>query len=192
MEGKALIRKHFKEKRKLLTREDLKEYASRVNHFFLDFYEQHREFKHIHVFIPMVDNQELDITPLFRYLWSSECVLYTSQMNYIEDQMDTVLFSPSATIMKDSKGIPFPENDGPVEADAIQLVLVPLLAFDRHGNRLGYGKGYYDKFFSKLPTHKIFKLGIAIFDPVDSLPSEDHDVALDGCLYPGGIMLFDN
>lgn len=192
METKAAIRKYFKSKRRLLTDEELLAKASHVNQLLMEFFEQHSVYKHIHVFIPMVDNQELDIRPLFHYLWSKDCVLYTSQMNYRDDQMDTVLFSSEVAILKDQKGIPFPENSGPIAPDHIQLVLVPLLAFDRAGNRLGYGKGYYDKFFSMLPNTDVFKLGVSMFDPIDSLPAEKHDIALDACVCPRGIMHFKN
>ncbi|MGY6521758.1 MAG: 5-formyltetrahydrofolate cyclo-ligase [Mongoliitalea sp.] len=190
METKADFRKYFRLQRKKLSEEMLKEYSECVFALFKDFFEKSPKIKHVHVFIPMLDNQELDINPIINYLWSLGCVVYTSQMNYINDQMDTVLFPFGSQVVKDEKGIPYPKNNGTVATDALQLVLVPLLAFDRKGNRLGYGKGYYDKFFSQISAKDFFKLGISLFPPVDQLPVEEHDIPLDACIYPKGILIF--
>ncbi|MEZ4607562.1 MAG: 5-formyltetrahydrofolate cyclo-ligase [Deinococcales bacterium] len=65
-----------------------------------------------------------------------------------------------------------------VEGEEISLALIPGLAFDKKGTRLGYGKGFYDGLLAKLPY--ILKVGItceALL--VDSLPKEPHDIAMD-------------
>jgi len=60
----------------------------------------------------------------------------------------------------------------------IGLVLVPGIAFDKEGHRLGYGFGYYDKFLKKVP--KAVKIGLCFdFQVVDKVPREEHDVAVD-------------
>lgn len=60
----------------------------------------------------------------------------------------------------------------------IDLVLVPGIAFDREGNRIGYGFGHYDRFLAKVP--KAIKIGLAFdFQIVDHIPKETHDVAVD-------------
>lgn len=190
METKADFRRHFRLQRKKLTEETLKEYSESVFVLFKDFFEKGSKAKHIHVFIPILENQELDINPIIQYLWSLDCVVYTSKMNYALNQMDTVLFPSGSEVGKDEKGIPFPKNKAVVATDALELVLVPLLAFDQKGNRLGYGKGYYDKFFAQISSKDIFKLGISLFPPVDQLPVEEHDIALDACIYPEGAIIF--
>jgi len=60
----------------------------------------------------------------------------------------------------------------------IDLILVPGIAFDKEGHRIGYGFGYYDKFLKKVP--KAFKIGLAFdFQVVDKVPREEHDVPVD-------------
>jgi len=64
----------------------------------------------------------------------------------------------------------------------ISLVLVPCLAVDRQGNRLGYGKGYYDKFFNRLVAANIFPLKVALafsFQVICDVPHSETDVPLD-------------
>jgi 5-formyltetrahydrofolate cyclo-ligase len=69
-------------------------------------------------------------------------------------------------------------------------VLIPLLAFDKKGNRVGFGKGYYDKFLVHCkPT--VLKVGLSFFDPVDEI--EDIigiDIPLDFCVTPKAIHFF--
>ncbi len=73
------------------------------------------------------------------------------------------------------------------------LVLTPLLAFDRSGNRLGYGKGHYDRALTRLRDQgRVFVCGLAFFgQEVDAVPSEAHDIPLDWVMTErGSIPLF--
>ncbi len=76
-------------------------------------------------------------------------------------------------------GIKEPNPNGlALDVDSIDVVIVPGLAFDRNNNRLGRGQGYYDRFLSGLSDHTT-TIGLAFdFQRVDSLPVEQHDVAL--------------
>ena len=70
-----------------------------------------------------------------------------------------------------------PTGDDTVDVDDIELMVVPAVAFDRKGNRLGRGKGFYDRL---LATSKATKIGVGYeFQLFDSIPSEPHDVAMD-------------
>jgi 5-formyltetrahydrofolate cyclo-ligase len=73
-------------------------------------------------------------------------------------------------------GIPEPCERMPVALDAIDLMLVPGLAFDEHGNRLGYGAGFYDRLltvFSKMTVGLVFEVQM-----VPTVPADRHDVAV--------------
>lgn len=86
----------------------------------------------------------------------------------------------SGELVSGAYGIPEPRPDlERVEPGEVDLVVVPGVAFDRHGNRLGYGGGYYDR---ALPgMGRAFKVGLGFaFQVVDDLPAEAHDVRLDG------------
>jgi 5-formyltetrahydrofolate cyclo-ligase len=64
-----------------------------------------------------------------------------------------------------------------IEPITPEIVICPLLAFDHNKNRLGYGKGYYDKY---LANHNIFKIGAAFsVQKTNSIPSEPHDIKMD-------------
>ena len=66
------------------------------------------------------------------------------------------------------------------------------LSIDSRGNRIGYGLGFYDRFFKEL-SEDVMKIGLSFNAPMsEELPHEPHDIPLDGCIHPGGITLFEN
>ena len=79
-------------------------------------------------------------------------------------------------------GIPEPVADGPVADDPTALVLMPGLAFDPQGNRMGYGGGFYDKFLNQEPDHPTVALCYE-FQLCESLPVEEYDVPVDLVLW---------
>ena len=83
---------------------------------------------------------------------------------------------------KSSCGIPEPISDEPVADDNTALVLMPGMAFDRDGHRIGYGGGYYDKFLATEPDHPTLALCYD-FQLVEKLPTEDFDIPVDAVLW---------
>ena len=79
-------------------------------------------------------------------------------------------------------GIPEPIADEPVAHDPTALVLMPGLAFDRTGNRMGYGGGFYDKFLADEPDHPTVALCYE-FQLLPSVPREEYDVPVDVVLW---------
>lgn len=80
-------------------------------------------------------------------------------------------------LKKNSFGVLEPADPHPFPAGKIELALVPGIVFDRKGYRIGYGKGYYDKF---LRNFRAIKIGLAYdFQVVDEVPKEEHDIKVD-------------
>ena len=86
-------------------------------------------------------------------------------------------------ILAKALGIPEPIADSPVAEDPHALVLMPGLAFDREGHRIGYGGGFYDRFLAKEPEHPTVALCYE-FQMVENLPVESFDVPVDLVLCP--------
>jgi 5-formyltetrahydrofolate cyclo-ligase len=87
-------------------------------------------------------------------------------------------------------GISEPIAGREIRPDELDLIIVPLLAFDRLGHRLGYGKGFYDRYLVNCRPDAI-KLGISYFDAIEELPAKtEYDLPLTACITPEKIYEF--
>ncbi|SMD41881.1 5-formyltetrahydrofolate cyclo-ligase [Aquiflexum balticum DSM 16537] len=187
---KKTIREQYLLKRRLLTTEEINAQSEIISKRLLDFLSIRPEIRHIHIFLPIKRFNEVNTFPLFERLQGSGYHLYTSEVNKLEDTLDTFEISEVKEFKLNSWGIPFPIGAVKVEPDKIQLVLIPLLAFDKKGYRIGYGKGYYDKFLSKI-ADSVWKVGLTFFPPENILPAESHDIGLNYCITPEKIHVFE-
>ena len=94
------------------------------------------------------------------------------------DEMKFIYLDDFSRVEKGYAGIPEPVDDGPVADDPTALVLMPGLAFDAQGHRIGYGGGFYDKFLANEPNHPTLALCYA-FQMVEYLETEAFDVPVD-------------
>ena len=144
----------------------------------------------IHLFMSKFD--EPNTGPIILYAWESgktivvPCVLpntfnlFHSQLNSFDD------LSPGALGVLE----PSPEKRIRITPESINLVIIPGVAFDLQGGRIGYGKGYYDRF---LEQTKAFRLALAFdFQIIDKVPTEKHDVPMNGILSESGIFEVNN
>ena len=77
-----------------------------------------------------------------------------------------------------------PDSTKEILPSEIDVVFIPLLCFDQHGNRVGYGGGYYDRFLTKT-SRSCLKIGLSFFEPVDFIEGiSKTDIALDMCVTP--------
>jgi 5-formyltetrahydrofolate cyclo-ligase len=142
----------------------------------------------IHAFIPDENRNEVNLIPLLQWILSNQKKLLVPVVE------GSVLISVELTsfnhLERNSFGVLEPVACVPSTLESkIDLVLVPLLAVDSKGNRLGYGKGYYDRFFKQLNS-QVFKLGVAFeFQVLDCVPATQNDVRLDAVVTESGVML---
>lgn len=186
---KGAIRNLYIRKRRELKREDIRRYSEQITEYLLEFLHENPHLKHIHLFLPIDRFHEVDTYPLFYKLQVQGFHLYTSAVNKEKDNLDTLDITDIREFKSDSWGIPVPVGANPGKPESIQVVLIPLLAYDLRGFRIGYGKGYYDKYLSSM-SQEVLKIGISFFPPMDELPKENHDVPLDLCVTPEGRLSF--
>ena len=98
------------------------------------------------------------------------------------DEMRFILLPDIDRVAKGYSGIPEPIDDGPVADDPTALVLMPGLAFDKDGRRIGYGGGFYDKFLAAEPTHPTVALCYE-FQIVPHIPAEEFDIPVGRVLW---------
>lgn len=128
----------------------------------------------IMVYYPDVQRHEVDLRPLFPH-WHQEgkTLLLPYITHMMQGHMQAVLFNPKEELRPNRWGIPEPLHPQPVSNQEIDAVLVPGLAADQKGTRLGYGKGFYDRFLKPLSVPIVLATYHATIK--DILPSEIHD-----------------
>ncbi|MBN3580906.1 5-formyltetrahydrofolate cyclo-ligase [Algoriphagus aestuarii] len=186
---KNLLRKEYRLKRKALSEEEVQEFSTKIFLLFKDWLSEKPSILHVHVFLPIIHQKEVNTLLIRDYLFEKGAKVYTSVLGEERSQMETVLIEPSTSYTIDSWGIPVPLNVGAIDPGEIQLVLVPMLAFDLKGNRIGFGKGYYDQFLASL-SPKVLKMGLSFFSPVQSILAENHDIPLDYCITTEKVFTF--
>ena len=136
----------------------------------------------IHVFLPIVKKREPDTLLLIDWLQQNypHIHIVVSRSNFEDHSMSHHLFNKE-DLKENAYHIPEPQTTTVFEGK-IDMVLVPLLAFDQKGYRVGYGKGFYDRFLSGIET---IKVGISFFEPLEII-SDVHlnDIKLDLCVTP--------
>ena len=148
------------------------------------------EIKSIHVFLPIVKKREPDTFLLIDWLQENHPQIHivVSRANFEDHSMSHHPFVKE-DLQENAYHIPEPQTLQIFE-EKIDMVLVPLLAFDRNGYRVGYGKGFYDRFLSEMEVKKV---GISLFEPIEAI-SDVHlnDIKLDLCITPKQIYSFVN
>lgn len=132
-----------------------------------------------HVYQPILAKKEMDTLPFIRYLEAANPGL-TLAIPRVSGETDLEHFIwDSGTFLTESAwGIPEPLEGVVVLPEAIDLVLVPLLIFDKEGYRVGYGKGMYDRFLAQCRPDLV-KVGLSFFEPIDKVTDRgEFDVPL--------------
>lgn len=106
------------------------------------------------------------------------------------NEMHAVIVNDETEFVENKYGISEPGQGGEIAPEEIDLIFVPLLAFDNNGHRVGYGKGFYDRFLKKC-RENVITLGFSYFEAVDKIDDTHHfDVPLDYCITPHKIYEF--
>jgi len=142
----------------------------------------------LHCFIPIKKFNEVDTSLIICSLWTTEPEMITAapKVDAETGEMECYVYSAETELAKDMYGVYEPSAGDPVDPEMIDVVIVPGLAFDRMGHRVGYGKGFYDRFLKRCRADCL-KVGVDFFDPVDEIPDiHDGDTALNACITPAG------
>lgn len=174
---KRQLRQFIREKKRAMTPEQIELASRKLTELFLAT-EEYRAAKTIYGYLPY--NQEVRTIPLLR-----QALLDGKQVavpKVYGDEMRFILLPDLDRVTRGYSGIPEPVDDGPVADDPTALVLMPGLAFDKDGRRIGYGGGFYDKFLAAEPTHPTVALCYE-FQIVPHIPAEEFDVPVGRVLW---------
>ena len=105
------------------------------------------EFNFFHIFLSIQNKVEVDTTPIINILIGKDKEILISKSDFNNLSMKSYIFNEKTLLKKNKYGIPEPIN-GKEFKENIDVIFIPLLAYDKKGNRVGYGKGFYDRFLS--------------------------------------------
>ncbi|MCM2466047.1 5-formyltetrahydrofolate cyclo-ligase [Methanoculleus oceani] len=180
---KAALREQAKEARSLLSPAEIATYSSSIEERLLDLL---NGFTTVMVYAskaPEVETKGLiadlnlrGVRVVVPIIERETCSL---RLSYLPDP---------AVLVPSTFNVPEPiGHEFPARPEDVEVVVIPMLAFDAEGNRLGYGAGYYDRFLCRYPHQK--KIGIAFScQEAQSIPADDNDVKMDYIVTEKGII----
>ena len=151
------------------------------------------DVKKLHTFIRVARTHELDTSRIYYRLWRDRADIetYAPRIELGGTKMENVFFHAASDLVENRWGIREPDGDQTAEPNDFDVILVPLLAFDSFGHRVGYGKGYYDRFLAKCRPDCL-KVGLCAFAAETKIDDiHEADIKLDLCLTPNETIRFD-
>jgi 5-formyltetrahydrofolate cyclo-ligase len=142
-----------------------------------------------HLFLSITENNEIDTSFILSVLQGKDKNIVLPK---VLDNTGLIhyLLTDSTVLRKSKWNIPEPLDGLEVSPAKIDVVFIPLLAFDKQGYRVGYGKGFYDKFLEEC-REDVIKIGLSLFKPVDKISdTQEHDILMDYCVTPKKIYAF--
>jgi len=186
---KDIVRKTFLKKRQELSSSLFEELSSQVIQNTIELIKQLKP-QCIHCFLPISTKGEINTMPIIQYCWDNQINVAVPVSNFEDGTLKNAELRPNTGLKKTQHNIAEPIDPIWMNNSAIDLVITPLLAFDIRGYRVGYGKGFYDRFFDSL-RQEPKKIGLSLFDPCKAIEDiADHDMPLTHCVTPQKIYIF--
>ena len=174
---KTALRKAIRDQKRAMTPEQIDHASALLAEKFYAT-DAYRNARTLYGYFPY--NQEVRTTPILEQALRDGKRVAVPKV--YGDEMRFIYLTDLTRVEKGYASIPEPIDDGPVAEDPTALVLMPGLAFDPEGHRMGYGGGFYDKFLAAQPHHPTVALCYE-FQMLPQLPCESHDIPVDLVLW---------
>ena len=188
---KEALRKIYLQKRMDLSEGDYFQLSKDICNMFFA-HTNLSKVKVLHTFMPIKKNREVDTWLIVERVKRDFPHIQISipKINNQSGTLDNFLLEGPNQLQNNTWGIPEPVSGIPITTTDIDAVLVPLLAFDKRGHRVGYGRGFYDKFLISCRKDCV-KIGLSFFDMVEKITGvNENDVSLDLIITPkSGILI---
>ena len=175
--NKKELRQKIREKKRAMTIEEIEAKSARLGELFLAS-DAYQNAKSIYGYLPY--NQEVRTVAMREQAMKDGKRIAVPKC--YGDEMRFIFMDDLSKVEKGYSNIPEPIADDPIADDETALVLMPGMAFDPHGHRIGYGGGFYDKFLAKEPNHPTLALCYD-FQMVEYLETEEFDIPVDTVIW---------
>ena len=184
---KTELRALYLDKRKKLSKDEVGLFSQKIfSHFNESF--PLSEGQKVHVFLSISKFNEVDTRDFVKECWSRGVDVYVPKM--IGENIIAVKYSENTPMVQNSWGILEPASNQDSEIKNFDYVIMPLLYADKKGNRVGYGKGFYDRFLSQLNPN-VKKVGVGFFSPAETIDDVSmYDIPLNYLVTPEEVVSF--
>lgn len=184
---KAELRKIYLEKRKALSKDEVTFWSQKIlENFVLQF--KPAKNQKVHVFLSIDKFNEVNTRIFLDYFFEHKIRVFVPKM--IGGKLISLELKKDTKLVVNSWGIAEPEGTTDCGIIDFDFVITPLLYADNQGNRVGYGKGFYDGFFKKISPNAL-KIGVSFFPPFEKIDDvSDYDVSLDFLVTPTEVLSF--
>jgi len=185
---KAELRKLYTEKRNALTDAEIQQLSQEISTNILHHFNLSQLT--ISLFFSIPSKKEIDTATLLQKLLELHCKITVSKSEFTTAEMTHYLYEDEEQLAVSKYGIPEPKYGKIIAPSEIDVVFVPLLGFDKKGYRVGYGKGFYDRFLAQCKKDCVF-IGLSFFDEavvIDEVHS--NDIPLHYCVTPTSVYSF--
>ena len=180
------VRRHYLSLRKAMSLEKIERESEKISELFFNNFDL-SEVNYLHAFLPILGHHEINTWPIIQGFKGNTVISKSDFKNF---SMESYLLDEHTLLEENKWGIPEPVNARPVHDHKIDMVLVPLLAFDIKGFRVGYGKGFYDRFFLNCRKN-VIKVGLSLETHLENIKDvNEYDITLDYCVTPDKIYRF--
>ena len=178
--NKKALRKTYKTFRKDLSETQIEDLSLAISNELLKL--PIWDYTFYHIFLAIEELKEVNTNYILNILSGKDKNILISKSDFKTGNMTHFLLTDSTLIKKNDYNIPEPIDGIEISTDKIEVVFIPLLAFDKTGNRVGYGKGFYDRFLANCKPETV-KVGLSFFDAEDEInDTHEGDVRLDYCV----------
>ena len=184
---KSEVRKVYSEKKELLTETEVHALSEKIFENFLSKF-QLREYQKVHCFLSIPEKGEVETNLFLNYFFENKIRVFVPKI--IKGKLISLEITEETPLLESTWGIKEPTGSEDCGVKDYDFVITPLLYADQFGNRVGYGKGFYDKFLSKCKPN-VVKIGLSFFEPEELIEDVfENDVKLDFCVNPNEIISF--
>ena len=179
---KKTLRKLYKQKRKELSELEVRQLHESI---YKQVYAlEYSNVRSAHIFLPIEKQKEINTYPIIEFLRRKEIKIIISKSDFSDATLTHYLFEEDTKLQINPYGIPEPIDAKGFDVREIDLVFVPLLISDKKKYRVGYGKGFYDRFLSSCKKD-VKTIGLNFFSPVLKIEGLDkYDISLQKVIYP--------
>uniref|UniRef100_UPI00404AA7D8 5-formyltetrahydrofolate cyclo-ligase n=1 Tax=Fulvivirga sp. TaxID=1931237 RepID=UPI00404AA7D8 len=189
MASKQILREVYLSKRRFLSDDEYEFRNQKIAEHFMSSIDLDH-VNTVHVFLSIVAKKEVDthrIIDLIRKFNSEIDIVVPKTLK--TGHLKSYILNDNCIVEENKWGIPEPVDGDLADDGLIDLVLVPLIISDKHGDRIGYGKGFYDRFLETVPKAK--KVGLSLLPNLDKIEFiEPTDIKLDACITPNQVYHF--